>query len=76
LKRTSPKSSIDYDLIAKADKNRQRFHTIITNALQKKPYHAKLAKTIVGAAKEKAGVEKKVRQDWFKKKQERITPCN
>jgi hypothetical protein len=65
LKRTSPKSSIDYDLITKAGKNRQVFHTIITNTLQKKPSYAELAKTIVEGAKETAGVEKKVRQDWF-----------
>jgi hypothetical protein len=59
LKITSPKSIIEYDLITKSDKKRQRFHTIITNVLQKKPYCAKLAKNIVKAAKETSGVEKK-----------------
>jgi hypothetical protein len=62
LKRSSKKSSLDYELIAKAGKNRKRFHSIITNVLQDKPSHAELAKTIFEAASETSGVEKKVRQ--------------
>jgi hypothetical protein len=75
LKRTSPKSSIDYNLIAKAGKNRKRFHTITTNALKKKPSYAELANTIVEAAKETAGVEEKVRQDWFSKIEKDLLPA-
>jgi hypothetical protein len=67
LKRTSPTSSIYYDPIEKAGKNRHGFHTFVANVLQKKAYYAGLARTIAEAAKETAGVEKKMRQDWFSK---------
>jgi hypothetical protein len=64
-------------LIAKAGKKRKRFHTIITNALQKKPSYAELAKTIAEAeaAKETAGVEQKVRQYWFSKNEKDLLPA-
>lgn len=75
LKRSSQKSSLDCDLIAKAGKNRKRFNSIITNALQEKPSDTELAKRIVEAAKETSGVEKKVRQDQFEKNENNLLPA-